>query len=117
MEGGLGGVAEIREHKLGTMHKHKHKLGTMQGVHLTSPLVSANVHNTIWHTAHCTWHTSHFTLNTEGTLDAAAPLPLNMTHCTLNAEQCKNALLQKLVLTSLCRLYFYLAVHDIGHRS
>ena len=114
MEGGLGGVAELSEHKLGTMLKHK--LGTIQGVHLTSPLVSANVHNTIWHTAHCTWHTSHFTLNTEGTLDAT-PLPLNTTHCTLNAEQCKNALLQKLVLTSLCRLYFYLAVHDIGHRS
>ena len=73
-------------------------------------------HTHIWHTAHCTWHTSHFTLNTEGTLDAT-PLPLNMAHCTLNAEQCKNALLQKLVLTSLCRLYFYLAVHDIGHRS
>ena len=61
----MGGVAEISEHKLGTMHKHKHKLGTMQGVHLTSPLVSANVHNTIWHTAHCTWHTSHLTLYTE----------------------------------------------------
>ena len=52
-----GCVAEISEHKL----------GTMQGVHLTSPLVSSNVHNTISHSAqfHNTIsHTEHATLYT-----------------------------------------------------
>ena len=52
-------------------------VSTMQGVHLTSSLVSSNVHNTIWHTSHTEHRTQYGTLNTEH-------WKLNTEHWTLN---------------------------------
>ena len=55
--------------------------------------------HTIWHTGCCILATEHD------------------THHTLNVKLFKIVFFQKLILISMCRLYFYLAVRDIARRT